>query len=252
MRDGVELVADHYVPQTDHPVGHAAGPRSVRARLAVRRGCSARCTRRAAITCSSRACAARSARAATSTRSSTRSPTAPTRSPGCATSRGSPAPSPPSDCPIWDSPSGRCWPIPPPEMKAAVITVGPHDFSGPRWGTGSFALNDFLGWSDLVARQEDPRRVRLLLRQARAQRLVARLRLGLPLGEAGRALLGDGRALVRIVARAPDRPTTRSGRDCSFATRWTAWRSRCCCSAVGRTCSSTRRSSSTATCAAAA
>ncbi len=54
---------------------------------------------------------------------------------------------------------------PPPELKAAVITVGPHDVSGPRWGTGSFGLNDFLGWSDLVARQEDPRRLRLLLRQ---------------------------------------------------------------------------------------
>ena len=45
---------------------------------------------------------------------------------------------------------------PPPEMKAAVITVGVHDPSGPRWGTGSFALNDFLGWSDLVSHQEDP------------------------------------------------------------------------------------------------
>ena len=29
---------------------------------------------------------------------------------------------------------------PPPEMAAAVITVGPHDISGPRWGTGSFGL----------------------------------------------------------------------------------------------------------------
>ena len=45
---------------------------------------------------------------------------------------------------------------PPPEMKAAVITVGPHDLSAPRWGTGSFGLNDFLGWSDLVAHQEEP------------------------------------------------------------------------------------------------
>lgn len=81
---------------------------------------------------------------------------------------------------------------PPPEMKAAVITVGPHDVSGPRWGTGSFGLNDFLGWSDLVARQEDPRRLRVLLRQARAQRLVTRASLGLPLGESSRALLGDG------------------------------------------------------------
>jgi putative CocE/NonD family hydrolase len=81
---------------------------------------------------------------------------------------------------------------PPPEMKAAVIAVGPHDVSGPRWGTGSFGLNDFLGWSDLVSRQEDPRRLRVLLRQARAQRLVTEASLGLPLGESSRALLGGG------------------------------------------------------------
>jgi uncharacterized protein len=81
---------------------------------------------------------------------------------------------------------------PPPEMKAAVITVGPHDVSGPRWGTGSFGINDFLGWSDLVSRQEDPRRLRVMLRQARAQRLVTQASLGLPLGESSRALLDDG------------------------------------------------------------
>ena len=81
---------------------------------------------------------------------------------------------------------------PPPEMKAAVITVGPHDVSGPRWGVGSFGLNDFLGWSDLVARQEDPRSLRVLLRQYRSQRMVAQASLGLPLGESSRALLGEG------------------------------------------------------------
>jgi uncharacterized protein len=81
---------------------------------------------------------------------------------------------------------------PPPEMKAAVITVGPHDLSAPRWGTGSFGLNDFLGWSDLVAHQEDPNRIRAVFRQLRAQRLLARATAGLPLGEAGRALLGTG------------------------------------------------------------
>ncbi|WP_245234204.1 CocE/NonD family hydrolase [Mycobacterium sp. PS03-16] len=81
---------------------------------------------------------------------------------------------------------------PPPEMTAAVITVGPHDVSGPRWGTGSFGLNDFLGWSDLMARQEEPSRLRALLRQARAQRLLARATSGLPAGEAGRTLLGTG------------------------------------------------------------
>jgi putative CocE/NonD family hydrolase len=81
---------------------------------------------------------------------------------------------------------------PPPELRAAVITVGPYDVTGPRWGTGSFGLNDFLGWSDLVARQEDPRRLRTLLRQARAQALVTQASLGLPLGESSRAMLGEG------------------------------------------------------------
>jgi putative CocE/NonD family hydrolase len=81
---------------------------------------------------------------------------------------------------------------PPPEMKAAVITVGPHDLSAPRWGTGSFGLNDFLGWSDMVAHQEDPRRVRALVRQVRARRELAAATSGLPVGEAGRKLLGTG------------------------------------------------------------
>jgi putative CocE/NonD family hydrolase len=80
---------------------------------------------------------------------------------------------------------------PPPEMKVAVITVGPHDVSGPRWGTGSFALNDFLGWSDLVARQEGSNRVRALMGQLRARRALARATAGLPAGESGRALLGQ-------------------------------------------------------------
>nr|ABP46502.1 peptidase S15 [Mycolicibacterium gilvum PYR-GCK] len=81
---------------------------------------------------------------------------------------------------------------PPPELAAAVITVGPDDVSGPRWGAGSFGLNDFLGWSDLVGRQEDPNRVRTLLRQARAQRRVTSASLRLPLAAASRELLGDG------------------------------------------------------------
>ena len=46
---------------------------------------------------------------------------------------------------------------PPPELAAAVISVGPHDFHASSWGTGSFSLNDFLGWSDMVAHQEAPR-----------------------------------------------------------------------------------------------
>jgi putative CocE/NonD family hydrolase len=81
---------------------------------------------------------------------------------------------------------------PPPEMSAAIISVGPHDFNASSWGTGSFSLNDFLGWSDMVAHQEDGGRLRTGLRQVTSRRALARTTGQLPLGETGRALLGDG------------------------------------------------------------
>jgi putative CocE/NonD family hydrolase len=81
---------------------------------------------------------------------------------------------------------------PPPELKAAIITVGPHDFNASSWGTGSFSLNDFLGWSDMAAHQEDPNRFRAGVRALTAPRAVARASYQLPLGETGRTLLGSG------------------------------------------------------------
>jgi uncharacterized protein len=81
---------------------------------------------------------------------------------------------------------------PPPELAAAVIAVGPHDFRASSWGTGSFSLNDFLGWSHMVAHQEDPGRAAALIRQVRSRRAVARATAGLPLGESARGLLGSG------------------------------------------------------------
>lgn len=80
---------------------------------------------------------------------------------------------------------------PPPELAAAVVTVGPHDFSLSSWGTGSFALDDFLGWSHLLAHQEDGGLLRAGIRQFTAHRRTRRAAAGLPLGAAGRALLGD-------------------------------------------------------------
>jgi uncharacterized protein len=79
---------------------------------------------------------------------------------------------------------------PPPELAAAVITAGPHDFSESAWGTGSFTVNDFLGWSHLVAHQEDPGRIRAGIHQLRSQKTVLRAAGELPLGAAGRELLG--------------------------------------------------------------
>ena len=81
---------------------------------------------------------------------------------------------------------------PPQEMAAAIVTVGPHDISGPRWGTGSFGLNDFVGWNDSVSHQEESGRIRMILRLLRARRLVAHATAGLPVGEAGRTLFGEG------------------------------------------------------------
>jgi putative CocE/NonD family hydrolase len=79
---------------------------------------------------------------------------------------------------------------PPPEMAAAVITVGPHDLGEAVWGSGSFALSDFLGWSDLVAHQQDGG-LKVLTRMATARWRMASALHGLPLGEAGRGLLGE-------------------------------------------------------------
>jgi hypothetical protein len=80
---------------------------------------------------------------------------------------------------------------PPPELVTAVITAGPHDLSASAWGTGSFTVNDFLGWSNLVAHQEDPGRIRAGVRQLRAQKSVVRAAAEAPLGASGRALLGE-------------------------------------------------------------
>jgi hypothetical protein len=81
---------------------------------------------------------------------------------------------------------------PPPELAAAVITVGPHDFAAAGWGTGAFALGDFLGWSDVAAHQEEGGALKQMIRMATVGRRLRRVLDGLPLGDAGRTLLGDG------------------------------------------------------------
>jgi putative CocE/NonD family hydrolase len=94
---------------------------------------------------------------------------------------------------------------PPPEMAAAIITVGPHDFSASSWGTGAFSLNDFLGWSEMVSRQEDGNPLLSVLLAGRAQRRVADAANGVPMGEAGRTLLGAGAPWWESWVDHPDR-----------------------------------------------
>jgi len=70
---------------------------------------------------------------------------------------------------------------PPPELVAAVITMAPHDFARHHWGTGAFTL-DFLGWSDLIAHQEDGG-LAPLYRQLTVGRRLAPVMAGLPLAD---------------------------------------------------------------------
>ena len=114
---------------------------------------------------------------------------------------GSPAGSPPSGCRTWDSPSGRCCHDPPPELAAAVITAGPHDMSASVWGTGSFAVDDFLGWSDLVAHQEDSK-LRSTIRQAAGPPHGGARGGRVAVGRRRPGAAGRGRAVVRILGRA--------------------------------------------------
>lgn len=70
----------------------------------------------------------------------------------------------------------------PPELRAAVVLVGPHDFARAIRGTGSLALADFLGWSSTMAAQ--PKGLRAVAGSRR--RVAAALRDHTPL-----AALGD-------------------------------------------------------------
>ena len=75
---------------------------------------------------------------------------------------------------------------PPADMVAAVVVVGVHDFAASSWGTGAFAVNDFLGWSNMVSHQEDPNRLLTALRQTRSRKVVTQVAAEVPLSAAGR------------------------------------------------------------------
>ena len=82
---------------------------------------------------------------------------------------------------------------PPPELRAAVVLVGPHDFRAAVYGTGSFTLGDFLAWSDQIAHQEDGGYLRRAAVMARAPRRLRPALEGLPLPAAADPVL-RGRA----------------------------------------------------------
>lgn len=82
---------------------------------------------------------------------------------------------------------------PPPEIKAVIVYVGPHDFREAVFGRGAFTLGDFLGWTHEVTTQEHGGLLRRLLRGVTADRRLAPILPGLPLPDAAEPLL-QGRA----------------------------------------------------------
>lgn len=81
---------------------------------------------------------------------------------------------------------------PPSDMVAAVVIVGNHDFPKASWGSGAFAVNDYLLWSYAVTHQEDPKSLRNIARRLRLPKVLARTAAGVPLASTGRTLLRDG------------------------------------------------------------
>ena len=79
---------------------------------------------------------------------------------------------------------------PPPELVAVIVHVGPHDFSRSAFRNGVFDLYNYVGWSDLVARQESTGRLRALVRTATAERRLRPVLDRLPVAAGVRDLLG--------------------------------------------------------------
>jgi len=82
---------------------------------------------------------------------------------------------------------------PPAELTAAVIQVGPHDYSRAIYAEGAFNLADFLGWSDQLTHQEQFSSLRGQVRSATATRRQAPAMATLPLASAADQLC-EGRA----------------------------------------------------------
>src|SRR4029077_9609729 len=69
---------------------------------------------------------------------------------------------------------------PPPELVAAVVHVGPHDFSRAAFRNGAFDLYNYVMWSDLVAHQESTGLLRGMARMVTAERRLRRVLDSLP------------------------------------------------------------------------
>jgi putative CocE/NonD family hydrolase len=80
---------------------------------------------------------------------------------------------------------------PPPELVAAIVHVGPHDFSRVAYRNGVFDLYNSLSWNDLIAHQENTGMLRGLVRTVTAERRLRPALDRLPVTAGAHDLLGD-------------------------------------------------------------
>jgi uncharacterized protein len=79
---------------------------------------------------------------------------------------------------------------PPPELVAAVVHVGPHDFSRSAYRNGAFDLYNYVMWSDMVAHQESIGMLRAMTRMTTAERRLRRVLNSLPVAVGYGDLIG--------------------------------------------------------------
>ena len=232
MADGVQLLADRYVPPG---TGGRRWCWSARRTGGAGSGgsCSAGCWPSAASRCWSRAAGERSAPAAPSTRSGpTSTTTAWPRSPGCANSPGTRA------CFATTGPSylGMVqWAIAAdagPDLKAMCPQVTTSDFRAPFYGGEAFSLQTALTWVNQVAGQE--RRFAFVRQSRDEHRLQPLIRTGC------RCAISTGwpPAVTSLTTRTgwpTTIPGTTTGRAAGSPTPWTGWPPRSAWSAAGTT-----------------
>ena len=81
---------------------------------------------------------------------------------------------------------------PPAELETCVITMGPHDFARAVWGTGSFALADFLSWAYFITVQHRGGWIRQLVRSTTSPRRLRPFLDEVPPAYVTHELLGAG------------------------------------------------------------
>lgn len=79
----------------------------------------------------------------------------------------------------------------PDDLSTSVITMAPHDLGQSVWGTGALTLSDFLAWSYQVGVQHEGGWIRQMLRANAIHRTLRPALQDLPVGRAAGELLAD-------------------------------------------------------------